>query len=390
VRTIRRDSKILNEEYTAALPEVAKLSQGDLLLRDYEPFSTLVLEEHVPSEAKYPLVNAHTHLGLRIKRPRILEDMIARALAPVHLPFNNTVEQLKQRYKPCPIGEVTRTMDACNVAKLVDLDGVSPLNEYSKIYEDYADRFAVFYVLRFEDVNDPHYGERKAAELEEAVSYGARGLKVHKVLGLTVKDTTGRVIPVDDPRFDSVWEKAGELGLPVLIHSSDPAAFFLPVDRHNPSYVTLRYDYPEWSFYGPDYPDKMKILRQRDNVLSKHPRTIFIGAHHGNYPENLAYVSALLEKHSNFYVEFSARYRTLGLQPYTARKHFVEYQDRILFGTDGCPSIAEYRTYFRFLETEDEYFDGRAWGDRIYAINLPDQVLEKIYRRNAEKIIPAT
>ncbi|MCW4019796.1 MAG: amidohydrolase family protein [Candidatus Bathyarchaeota archaeon] len=362
--------------------------EENLLFKDYKPVSTLVLDEHVPDKAKYPLINAHTHLGLRIKRPKEMEDMIAQALAPVHVPVKKTLEQFRRKYKSRPIEKVIETMDACNVDKLVDLDGISPLREYVKIYADSPDRFIIFYVLRFEDIDDPKYGEKKATELEEAVSNGARGLKIHKVLGLTIRDKPGRIVAVDDSRFDPVFEKAGDLGVPVLIHVSDPAAFFLPVDRHNPSYVILKYTSPEWSFYGPEYLDKWEILRQRDNVLERHPKTIFIGAHQGNYPENLGYVASLLDKYDNFYVEFSARYRTLGLQPYTARKHFIKYQDRILFGTDGCPNTLQYQTYFRFLETEDEYFDGRPWGDRIYGINLPDNVLAKIYRKNADKIIP--
>ncbi|HIE18638.1 TPA: amidohydrolase [Candidatus Bathyarchaeota archaeon] len=357
--------------------------EEDLLLKDWRPKSTLVLEEHIPEKAKFPAINVHTHLSLRVNRTPNAYLKKARALgrSRISLP-------LKQHIRRYRIDEVIKIMDTCNVEKIVDLDGVPPIKEYSKIYKDYPDRVIVFYILSFGDIDDSKYGEKRAAELEEAVSQGARGLKVFKELGLRIKDKFGRLVPVDDPRFDPVWEKAGELGVPVLIHTSDPASFFLPVDRFNPSYVTLRYSRPDWSFYGPQFPDKMELLKQRNNVIERHPKTIFIGAHQGNYPENLSYVSSLLDKYDNFYVEFSARITTLGLQPYTARRHFIKYQDRILFGTDGCPDESQYRTYFRFLETEDEYFDGRPWGERIYGINLPDDVLEKIYRKNAEKIIP--
>ena len=359
------------------------MREEDLLLKDWQPRSTLVLEEHIPEKARYPVVNVHTHLGLKVKRTLNVDLKIARALgrSELSLSFNQPIRR-------CRIEEVIKIMDACNVERIVDLDGVPPIKEYSKIYRDYPDRITVFYILSFEDIDDPKYGEKRAAELEEAVSQGARGLKVFKELGLRIKDKSGRLVPVDDPRFDPVWEKAGELGVPVLIHTSDPAAFFLPVDRFNPSYVILKYRRPDWSFYGPRFPGKMELLEQRNRVIERHPKTIFIGAHHGNYPENLSYIASLLDKYDNFYVEFSARIKTLGLQPYTARRHFIKYQDRILFGTDGCPGESEYRTYFRFLETDDEYFDGRPWGERIYGINLPNDVLEKIYRKNAEKIIP--
>jgi len=359
------------------------MSEEHLLLRDWRPKSTLVLDEHIPEKARYSAINVHTHLGFMVKRTPNVDSKIMRALGRSELSLS--FKRLGRRYQ---IDEVIKIMDACNVKKVVDLDGVPPIKEYTKIYKDYPDRFIVFYILSFEDIDDPKYGEKRAEELEEAVSQGARGLKVFKELGLRVRDKSGRLVPVDDPRFDPVWEKAGELGVPVLIHTSDPASFFLPVDRFNPSYVTLRYNHPDWSFYGPQFPEKMELLKQRNNVIERHPKTIFIGAHHGNYPENLSYVSSLLDKYNNFYVEFSARLVPLGLQPYTARRHFIKYQDRILFGTDGCPDETQYRTYFRFLETEDEYFDGRPWGERIYGINLPDNVLEKIYRKNAEKIIP--
>ena len=359
------------------------MSEEHLLLRDWEPKSTLVLDEHIPERAKYPAINVHTHLGFAVKRVPNVDLKITRALGRSELSIS--FRRLRRRYS---IDEIVKIMDECNIERIVDLDGVPPIREYVKTYKDYPYRFTAFYILSFEDVNDPKYGEKRAAELEEAVSQGARGLKVFKELGLRVRDKSGRLIPVDDPRFDPVWEKAGDLGVPVLIHTSDPAAYFLPLDRFNPRYVILRYRRPDYRFYGPQFPGKMELLEQRNNVIEKHPKTIFIGAHHGNYPENLGYISSLLDKYDNFYVEFSARLSPLGLQPYTARRHFIKYQDRILFGTDGCPNVSQYRTYFRFLETDDEYFDGRPWGERIYGIHLPDKVLEKIYRRNAEKIIP--
>ena len=354
----------------------------DLLLKDWMPKSTIVLDEHIPERAKYPVINVHTHLGLSVKREMDAASKMRRALLGCKLVFPS------KRAKMLNIDDVVRIMDACNVERVVDLDGVPPIKEYLKIYRDYPDRFTVFYILSFEGIDDPKYGERKAAELEEAVSQGARGLKVHKILGLAVRDKSGRLIRVDDPRFDPIWEKAGDLGVPVLIHTSDPVAFFMPVDRFNPRYVTLRYKRPDWSFYGPKSPGKMELLEQRNRIIERHPRTIFIGAHHGNYAENLKYVSSLLDRYDNFYVEFSARLWALGIQPYTARRHFIKYRDRILFGTDGCPTESQYRIYFRFLETDDEYFNGFPWGERIYGIFLPDSVLKKIYRENAEKIIP--
>jgi predicted TIM-barrel fold metal-dependent hydrolase len=181
--------------------------------------------------------------------------------------------------------------------------------------------------------------------------------------------------------------------VPVLIHTSDPAAFFQPTDRHNEHYLTLRRA-PDWSAAG-SYFSKKQLLEQRERLVSRHRNTTFICAHVANYPENLAFVSAFLEKNPNAFIDISARIDELGRQPYSARRFFIRHQDRVLFGTDMPLRTDIYRCYYRFLETEDEYFDypdyvgiwGRSrWG--IYGLHLPDEVLEKIYRTNALRIIP--
>ncbi len=209
-------------------------------------------------------------------------------------------------------------------------------------------------------------------------------------LGLTAKDKSGKVIPVDDRRIDPIWAKCGELGIPVLIHVADPKAFFTPLDRFNERYDELG-THPNWSFYGSQFPSIDEIIVQRNNVIARHPKTIFIGAHVGNLAEDLGKVSKWLDQYPNLYVEIAARISELGRQPYTARKFLIKYQDRVLFGSDTPPSVEAYRVYYRFLETDDEYFDpapshhmqGR-W--MIYGVYLPDQVLEKIYNKNALKI----
>jgi predicted TIM-barrel fold metal-dependent hydrolase len=216
---------------------------------------------------------------------------------------------------------------------------------------------------------------------------GCRGLKISKRLGLGYKDKSGKIITVDDPRIDPIWAKCGELGIPVEIHVSDPKAFFTPVDRFNERYDELG-EHPDWSFYGDEFPSKEDILEARNRVIEKHPNTIFIGAHFGNLPEELGVVGQWLDTYPNFYVDIDARISELGRQPYTARNFFIKYQDRILFGTDTPCNAEAYRLYFRFLETDDEYIDptpahklqGR-W--MIYGLYLPDEVLEKVYNKNA-------
>lgn len=176
-----------------------------------------------------------------------------------------------------------------------------------------------------------------------------------------------------------------------MIHITDPKAFFTPLDKYNERYDELG-EHPDWLFYGPQFPKKDEIIAQRNRVIARHPNTIFVGAHMGNMPEELATVAKWLDAYPNFYVDIDARISELGRQPYTARKFFIKYQDRITFGTDTLPNAEAYRIYYRFLETDDEYFNpsgghhlqGR-WN--IYGIFLPDEVLEKVYHKNAEKVL---
>lgn len=335
--------------------------KGELRLLDWEPRSQLIVKEtkvHTPS---YPVIDFHNHLGNLEKTEKYLEEM-----------------------------------DNSRVWKVVSLDGRSAEDFYKnhlKVSQEIGrDRFLVFFRPDFSRVNEPNFGRTEAEKLEDAVKMGIRGLKIHKALGLTVKDENGKVIPVDDPRLDPIWEKCGELGIPVVIHVSDPVAFHTPVDRYNERYDELG-AHPDWSFYGNEFPySKDEILEQLYRVIAKHPNTIFVSTHMGNLAEDLGRVAGWLEQYPNMYVDIDARISELGRQPYTARKFMIKYQDRILFGTDTPPDSEAYQVYYRFLETDDEYIDptkshhlqGR-W--MIYGIHLPDEVLEKLYNKNALKIL---
>jgi predicted TIM-barrel fold metal-dependent hydrolase len=285
-------------------------------------------------------------------------------------------------------------MDSAGVWKCVSLDGFSANDAYKNhlkaSQQVSSDRFIVFFSPDFDRIDEPDFGSREAARLEEAVALGVRGVKIFKTLGLTIKDKSGKIVAVDDPRIDPFWAKCGQLRVPVLIHVSDPRAFFTPVDRYNERYDELA-EHPDWSFYGNQFPSNQEILDQRNRMMARHPATIFIGAHVGSSAEDLDSVAAWLERYPNFYVDIAARISELGRQPYTARKFMTRFQDRILFGSDTPPDAKAYRVYYRFLETADEYIDpapshhlqGR-W--MIYGIYLPDKVLEKIYNKNALKI----
>ncbi len=348
-----------------ALPAALLAQQaqsGDLLLRDWEPVSQMVVKETRIDKPKFPVIDLHNHLGA----------------------FSGGADLRK----------CLQEMDKAGVKACVSLDGLSKDDVYKQhILELKAvsDRFIVFFSPDFSRIDEPGFGKKEAARLEEAVNMGARGLKIFKSLGLTDRDKSGKLLTIDDPRIDPIWAKCGELRIPVMIHITDPKAFFTPLDKRNERYDELG-AHPDWLFYGPQFPKKDDVIAQRNRVIARHPNTIFIGAHMANMPEELATIAKWLDQYPNLYVDIDARISELGRQPYTARKFFIKYQDRITFGTDTLPSAEAYRIYYRFLETDDEYFNpsgghhlqGR-WN--IYGIYLPDEVLEKVYHKNAEKVL---
>lgn len=343
-------------------PDAAK--KMTLLLKDYDPKTMLHSADHEVPRAKFPVIDVHNHVN---------------DAGGVH-------------GEEIPPAEVVRRMDRANVQTIVILTGMwgdKLQGVIDQMVKPYPGRFLVFMQLDWSKIDDPNFSAEMVAQLDDAVRRGARGLKVLKDLGLGVRDKSGKFIAVDDPRLDPVWEECGRLRIPVAIHTSDPEAFFTPIDNHNERYEEL-HENPTWSFYGPKFPSKETLLAQRNHVFEKHPHTTFIALHVANWPENLDAVSAWLDKYPNMYVEFGARQAELGRQARRSRKFFLDYQDRILFGTDAEPEEPMYASYFRWLETPDEYFP--YWGYpgqgrwEIYGMELPDSVLEKVYRKNAEKI----
>ena len=334
-----------------------------LLLKDFQPVSMLHVPVHSVDRAKYYVIDVHNHVNDAM---RIDEHM--------------------------PPGRVIEVMNNTNVKTVVILTGMWG-DKLQQVIDDmvkpYPGRFIVFAQIDWSKIDDPNFSQEMVAQLDDAVARGARGLKQLKDLGLSVRDKSGKLVAVDDPRLDPIWEECGRLGIPVSIHVTDPEAFFHPVNNTNERYEEL-IEHPDWSFYGPQIPSKESILAARDRMFAKHPHTTFVALHMANWPENLDYVSRLLDTLPNVMVEFGAREAELGRQPRRAREFFVKYQDRIMFGTDNGMDEAMYRNHFRWLETADEYFD--YWGYpgqgrwKIYGMELPDLVLEKIYHKNAERM----
>ncbi|MGA7590729.1 MAG: amidohydrolase family protein [Candidatus Sulfotelmatobacter sp.] len=334
-----------------------------LLLKDFQPVSMLHAPAHNVDKAKYYVIDVHNHVNDAMG----IDD-------------------------PMPPQRVVEIMDNTNVKTVVILTGMwgEKLQKViDTMVKPYPGRFIVFSQIDWSKIDDANFGREMVAQLDDTVRRGARGLKQLKDLGLTDSDKSGKLVAIDDPRMDPIWEECGRLGIPVSIHSTDPEAFFHPVDNKNERYEELT-EHPDWSFYGPQFPTKDSILAARDRMFAKHPHTMFVALHMANWPENLNYVAHLLDTLPNVMVEFGAREAELGRQPLRAREFFIKYQDRIMFGTDNGPDEAMYRNHFRWLETADEYFD--YWGYpgqgrwKIYGMDLPDPVLEKIYHKNAERM----
>jgi predicted TIM-barrel fold metal-dependent hydrolase len=338
-----------------------------MLLENYRPTSCLMTKSTDVITPRYPVIDAHNHLG----------------------------DDFGGGWINHPISELIDLLDQAGIRLFVDLDGGWGedilVDHIDKLKSRYSDRFQVFGGINWEkwkSIGDT-FPDWAASRLKLQKQMGADGLKVWKNFGLQVRDHHGDLVKIDDRRLDIIWYTAGELGLPVMIHVADPVAFFKPVDEYNERWEELIAN-PDWQFTSPPYPSFNAILLGLANLVEHFPKTIFIGAHVGCYAEDLIWVGNLLERCPNFYVDISARIGELGRQPYTAKRFFTRYADRILFGSDFGPDLDVYRLMYRFLESDDEYFNysvaefpqqGRWY---IYGLKLKDEILEKVYYKNAE------
>ena len=346
----------------------------------------LINNQHKIDKAAFPVIDAHNHLWGNSRVEKLVDVMDSVGVisycdltANVHIEFNDG-------------GYVINPGD---------------ISDFFKNYsEKFPGRFYCFTMANFaKPSSEPLFKDYRrfvseAIEtLQNHVQKGAKGLKILKELGLHYRDSNGELVNCDDTRLAPIWEEAGRLKIPVLIHQADPAGFFDPVTPENEHYETLK-KYPSWSFANKKFPRKIDLLMRRDLLINRHPDTIFILPHVANYAENISYVSELLTNNPNVYIDFSARLDELGRQPYSTREFFIKHQNRIIFGADmpaNNPSSAlMYRTYFRFLETYDEAFyapdyDGTFERARwpICGIGLPMEVLEKVYYKNILNIIPS-
>jgi len=339
---------------------VLSVSGQQMSFEDYNPKSTLKVPGDAVNYAKFPAVDIHSH----------------------H--FNMPTQDLST---------LIAAMDSLNLAVLVNLSGGSGdhlKGAIENVREHYPSRFLVFANVDFDGVGDPQWGDRAAALLEEDVRNGAVGLKIYKSLGLRNRDTEGKRIAVDDPRLDPIWQKCAELNIPVLIHSADPKSFWDPMNADNERWLELK-TRPRRKRGDTNPAPWQTIIDEQHRMFRKHPNTIFINAHMGWYANDLARLAELMDQMPNMYVGIAAIIAELGRQPRYAREFFIKYQDRILFGKDSWQP-SEFPTYFRVLETADEYFPYHKkyhafWA--MYGMELPDEVLKKVYYKNALKIFPS-
>jgi predicted TIM-barrel fold metal-dependent hydrolase len=341
----------------AAAPDAGDIRE--LKLKDWHPRSMLRVKETRIEKAAFPVFDAHNHLRDGRDAKHYIEEM-----------------------------------DAAGVRSVVHLDGM--WGDQLKVILDrldhaYPGRFCTFARINFENIDDAGWADRTAKQLEASFKAGARGLKLHKDLGLEHRYKNGKLVPVDDPKLDPAWEVCAAYHKPVTIHTADPIAFFTPLDGNNERWHELN-EHPDWLFADRSkYPEREKLLDQFIRMIEKHPKTTYIGAH-VIVAEDLEQVGKWLDAHPNLNVDMCARISELGRQPYTARRFLIKYQDRVLFGTDTRPDREAYRIYYRFFETDDEYFDCAKshhlqgfW--MIYGVYLPKDVLEKIYHKNADRLI---
>jgi predicted TIM-barrel fold metal-dependent hydrolase len=328
---------------------------------EYDPPSSLVVEEHHLTKAKFPFIDIHNHQNMTGDLSGLIKDMDLMNMA--------VMNNLSGQWFP---------LNPDHFAKSVE-----------NINKSYPKRFIQFTNVDFKGIDEPDWSTKAVKQLEADAKLGAKGLKIYKSLGLSAKDKNGKRIQIDDPRIDPVWAKCGELGMPVLIHSADPKQFWDPIDKNNERWLELK------THPGRRYEDReakwQTLIDEQHNVFRKHSKTKFIDAHLGWYGNDLKKLGALLDQMPNVYTEIGAVIAELGRQPRAAKAFLTKYQDRVLFGKDSWVP-AEYETYFRVLETEDEYFPYHKryhafW--RMYGIGLPDDILKKIYYKNALSLIPS-
>ena len=330
---------------------------------DYRPRSTLVAPAHPVPRARFPAIDFHGHpFGQLINTPEGMRNLV-------------------------------RALDSLNIQTIVAANSMSGDNLRSAVARadslGSSDRIRFMTGVDFRNVG-PGWAERAVAQLEADIAAGAVGIgEIGKGLGLSIRKADSTRLRIDDPDLDPVWEAAARLGIPVFIHTADPQEFWQPIDFANERWLELAL-FPNRRYPAEEFPSFEQLMTERDNLLRRHPRTTFVIAHLGWHANDLGRLGRMLDEMPNVYTEVGAVLYDIGRQPRVARDFFVRYQDRILFGKDSFQP-GEYPYYWRVFETRDDYFDyyrdyHASW--KLYGIDLPDEVLRKVYFANAVAITP--
>ena len=331
-----------------------------VLLKDYDPHPTLVTPVTKVDKAQFPVVDVHAHSNMCNIHTR--ED----------------------------VNSWLRTMDQVGIeTSAVFTDAIGgDFDRQAQLFKPFGKRFVIFCSMDTRDIEAPDYSARAVSELERCVSHGARGLGELTDKGWGMQGNANAPLPrskrmhPDDSRLDPLWDKCADLKIPVNVHIADHPSCWQPLGPHQERTP----DFQVFNLYGKDVPSYEELLNYRDHMISKHPRTTFIAAHLGNQGNDLASLAKVLDKYPNFYVDIAARDYEVGREPRFALKFLSHYQDRVLFGTDMGRDQAMYRAWWRLLESGDEFIPGRLWW-RLYGLETPPAVLEKLYAHNAKRIL---
>ena len=329
---------------------------------DYRPRSTLIVPTHVVKRARYPAIDFHGH-------PREMLGS-AESLARLGAELDNLN---------------VRVMIAANnvsgeaLKRAVATISASPMK----------DRVRVFTGINLQNVG-PGWAARAVAQLEADVAAGAVGIgEIGKGFGQSIRKADGSRLALDDPELDPIWQAAARLRLPVFIHTGDPQEFYKPLDYTNERWLELSL-FPGRRVPPGQQPGFDELMKERDNLFRRNPKTTFVAAHMGWHANDLGRLGKMLTELPNVYVDVGAVLYDIGRQPRAAHDFFVTFQDRILFGKDSYQP-EEYPYYWRVFETRDDYFDyyrGYHAFWKLYGIELPDDVLKKVYYKNALKVTP--
>jgi predicted TIM-barrel fold metal-dependent hydrolase len=324
-------------------------------IEEYEPRAMLVVPATEVPRAKYPFIDVHLH---------------------------------QRDASPTRLDALIRDMDKINMRIMISSPVRGNWGERTKQYIDGIRAYPNG--KRFASMTNVNFGNLDVAaeQLEADIQAGAIGIKIHKNLGNVEKDSTGSRIAVDDPRLQPAWAVAARHGTPIMIHTADPKPLFDPMDKYNERWMELRLR-PGRGAGGTTIPWE-QLIREQHNLFRNNPKTTFIAAHFGWMAHDLQALGKMLDEMPNVNLEFAAILGELGRQPRQAKAFFIKYQDRILFGKDTY-NISEYPFYFRMIETDDDWVDNirkyHGWW-KLYALDLPDDVLKKVYYKNALRLFP--